>query len=89
MDKIVGKTESGFEYELDKEKLDDMYLFDAIGEVDEGHMEKLPKLVTLLLGEEQKKKLYKHLEDENHRVTVEACVKEVIEILQNNQSTKN
>ena len=51
--------------------------------------EKLPKLLTLLLGEEQKKKLYKHLEDENGHVSIEKCAKEVIEILNSNQSTKN
>ncbi len=89
MDKIVGTTESGFEYRINKAELDNMYLFDVISDVDDGHLEKLPKLLTLLLGEEQKKKLYKHLEDENGHVSIEKCAKEVVEILNSNQSTKN
>ncbi len=89
MDKIVGKTESGFEYEINKAELNNMYLFDVISDVDDGHLEKLPKLLSLLLGEEQKKKLYKYLEDEKGHVSIEKCAKEVVEILNNNQSTKN
>lgn len=55
---IKGVTESGFAFELDAARLDNMELVDAIAEVDGGNLLVVSKLCRLLLGDSERKKLY-------------------------------
>ena len=57
---IKGKTKSGFSYELDKERLNNYELLEAIEELEENPLV-LSRVVNLLLGKEQTKKLKDHL----------------------------
>ena len=85
---IKGKTKSGFSYELDKERLNNYELLEAIEELEENPLV-LSRVVNLLLGKEQTKKLKDHLRTENGIVPTENMSEEITEIFQNQGETKN
>ena len=68
---MKGKTSTGFEFDIEDERLDDMELVDIMAEIDENPL-LMPKLCKMLLGEEQKKRLYDHLRSDDGRVPIEA-----------------
>lgn len=57
---IKGTTESGFSYKISDEVRDDMELLEAIMRVDGGDNGAVPIMLDMLLGKEQKEKLYEH-----------------------------
>ena len=69
---VKGKTSTGFEFEIDEQKLDDMEFMDALAEVDENPL-KFSKVMKMMLGEEQRQRLYDHLRNEDGRVPIEAA----------------
>lgn len=82
------KTASGFEFEVDDNVLDDMRLIDmlaALMDDDTPEFQKvvaMPKLLTFILGAEQKTALYKMIANENGgRVPVEKVSAALGEIL--------
>lgn len=85
---IKGKTNSGFEFEIQEHVLDSMELLEAIVEADENPLV-MPKIVNMILGKEQKKKLYEHLRTKDGNVPIMAVAQEVAEIFQHNQQGKN
>lgn len=85
---IKGKTKSGFSYELDKERLNNYELLESIEELEENPLV-LSRVVNLLLGKEQTKKLKDHLRTENGIVPTEKMSEEITEIFQNQGETKN
>lgn len=86
---IRGKLESGFEYEVTEEVRDNMELLDAIVEADENPLA-VSKVVKLLLGEDQRRKLYDHLRTENGNVPIQAVCNAVAEIFRGaGQAVKN
>lgn len=85
---IKGKTKSGFSYELDKERLNNYELLEAIEELEENPLV-LSRVVNLLLGKEQTKKLKDHLRTQNGIVPTEKMSEEITEIFQNQGETKN
>ena len=85
---IKGKTKSGFSYELDKERLNNYELLEAIEELEENPLV-LSRVVNLLLGKEQTKKLKDHLRTENGIVPTEKMSEEITEIFKNQGETKN
>ena len=85
---IKGKTKSGFSYKLDKERLNNYELLEAIEELEENPLV-LSRVVNLLLGKEQTKKLKDHLRTENVIVPTEKMSEEITEIFQNQGETKN
>lgn len=85
---IRGTTESGFEYEICDEALDDYELLEVLAEIDAGNSGKVPQMVCLLLGEEQKNALKEHCKV-NNRVVASKMLGEVIEILHSNKTGKN
>ena len=86
---IRGKTSTGFDFEIDETKLDDMEFLDALSEVDENPL-KFSKIVKIMLGEDQRKRLYDHLRNEDGRVPVDAANAAIIEIMEySKDETKN
>lgn len=86
---IRGKTSTGFEFEIDEMKLDDMEFLDALSEVDENPL-KFSKIIKMMLGEEQRSRLYDHLRTEDGRVPVDAANAAIIEIMEySKDDTKN
>lgn len=83
-----GKTSSGFVYEFDETRLDDMRFVDVMAVVvDENAKEfdqivAVSKLVEMLLGKDLKEKLYNHLAEQNGgRVPISAFKKALEEIM--------
>lgn len=86
---ICGKLKSGFEYEVAEEVRDNMELLDAIVEAEENPLA-VSKVVKLLLGEDQRRKLYDHLRTEKGNVPILAVSNAVAEIFQgSSQAVKN
>lgn len=76
---VNGKTKTGFEFEYDEQRLDDMEFIEVAAAVDE-NVTLLPKLLNMVLGEEQKKRLYDHLRTEDGRVPTQAVADAIEEI---------
>ena len=85
---MKGKTTTGFEFDIEDERLDDMELVDIMAEIDETPL-LMPKLCKMLLGEEQKKRLYDHLRSEDGRVPIEATTNAIQEIFNSPGDLKN
>lgn len=86
---IQGKTTSGFEYQIEEKTLDNMELLDAVVEADSNPLA-ISRVVKMLLGDEQRKKLYDHLRTESGNVPILAVSEIVAEIFRNSgQPGKN
>jgi len=85
---IRGKLESGFEYEVAEEVRDNMELLDAIVEAEENPLA-VSKVVKLLLGENQRRKLYDHLRTDKGNVPILAVSEAVAEIFAGSGAGKN
>lgn len=80
----AGTLSNGFKYEIDEVIFDDMRFLDALAEADDGDPLAASRVCNMLLGKEQKRALYKQLQNEDGRVPIEAaleCVKEIMEAL--------
>ena len=76
---IEGKTQSGFKFKLDEEKLDDMEILEYLSDV-EDDLSQLPKLLVVFLGEEQKKRLYDFVKKKDGRVSIKTTYSILLEI---------
>lgn len=86
---IKGVTESGFEFELEENLLNDMEVVDALARLIDDDLLAMPVLANKMLGKEQKKKLYDHIRKEDGRVLIEDFTKEIFDIFaQGGQATK-
>lgn len=74
------KLKNGFEVKVEPDELNDMYFVEALADI-ETDVLALPKVMKMMLGDEQKKALYKSLEDENGRVPIEAITDAITEIM--------
>ena len=86
---INGKTESGFEFGIKEEVLDDYELLEVLGKVDRGEVGYVPDMVEMLLGTEQKNRLKAHIRKEHGRITVTDMINEVMQIFNANKELKN
>lgn len=86
---MKGKTESGFEFNIDESRLDDMRFIDALASLDAGNPIAISQLADIMFDKEQKTKLYRHLSDMEGKVKIESFVKEVTDILTYKEDTKN
>lgn len=77
----IGKTQSGFEFEIAEDTLNNMELVDAIAEVDDNPLA-ISNVVRLLLGKEDRKRLYDHIRTEHGNVPVEAMSTELTQIFE-------
>ena len=86
---LKGKTKSGFEFEIDEKVADDMELLEAIAEAEQ-ETYKFPQVLTKVLGEEQKKRLYDHLRTKKGNVPIEKAMHAFVEIMNTaGEQTKN
>ena len=85
---IKGKTAAGFAYTVDPDDLNSMELLEAIAEVDENPL-RLPAVITMVLGTEQKKAMYDHYRGKNGKVPVDVISAAFVEILSTNNQGKN
>ncbi|EMF0203441.1 hypothetical protein NXK88_002714 [Enterococcus hirae] len=85
---MKGKTKSGFEYKISKERLDNYELLEAIGELETNPLA-LSKVVIMLLGEKQTEALKDHLRTEDGFVPAKKMSEEITEIFESQSNTKN
>lgn len=93
---INGTTSTGFRYEFDETRLDDMRFVDVLAVVvdpDAPRFDKISgasKLLTMLLGPEMKQALYQHIgKDHGGRVPRADLEKALAEIMQSKDAEKN
>lgn len=79
---IEGRTKSGFAYAIDDDNVDQEFL-DALSEAEDGDPLKVSKALRLLLGDEQRKKLYDHLRNDKGKVPIKNVMEAFTEILAN------
>lgn len=85
---MKGITKSGFAFEIQEESLDNYELLEVMAEVDTNPL-LVPKLVTMLLGETQKKKLMEHLRTEHGTVPIKLVTAELTDIFESSNDVKN
>lgn len=88
---IKGKTGTGFEFEIDKEVVEDAEFLELYYSQERSVKDFFP-FITCAIGEEQKKRLYDHVRNENGRVPIERLKEELGDIilsLAENPETKN
>ena len=76
---LNGKTKSGFEFSVDPSVLDNMELLDAVAEIDTNPLA-VSKVISMVLGAQQRKALYDHLRAEDGRVPVKAASDAITDI---------
>jgi hypothetical protein len=93
---IKGTTSTGFAYEYDEERLDDMRFVDVLAVVVDPEAPRFDKiagasqLLTMLLGPDMKKALYEHIgQNYGGRVPRADLEKALEEIMQNKDDAKN
>lgn len=86
---ISGVTKNGFEFEITDERADNMELIDALADIDDGNLLAVSKVLTLLLGPEQKKKMYDFVRTEDGIVSAQTVSEMIVEILAAKKETKN
>lgn len=77
---MKGKTTSGFAYQIDENRLNNMELVDALADAENDNPIAISRACGLLLGKETRAKLYDHLRTPDGRVPIEAVSKDMIEI---------
>jgi len=82
---LKGKTESGFEFEVADAAMNNYELVEVLAEVDTNAL-LLPKLVNMLLGEDQKKRLMDHVRTDDGTVPIDAISAEIMEIFQSGKA---
>ena len=86
---ISGVTKNGFAFEIADERADNMELIDAMADIDGGNILAVSKVLTLLLGPEQKKKMYDFVRTEDGIVSAQTVSEMIVEILATKKETKN
>lgn len=82
MKKIV--LENGLELEVNESALNNMELLDALADMTEGNALALSNVVKLMLGNENRKKLYNFIRKKDGTVPLEEvdkCVTEIMNLL--------
>lgn len=77
---ITGTTKSGFEFSVPEDVVNDMELFEALCDLDDGDATAVVPVVRRVLGN-QKKALYDHLRTDAGRVPVDKVAEEIADIL--------
>lgn len=86
---LRGKTESGFEFELEDNVLDDWKLIKYLRNVDKGDAQYIVDVAERLLGEEQCEKLENFIEEKYGKATGTLMTKEIASILEATKEGKN
>lgn len=86
---LKGKTKSGFVFEIQDERLNNMELLDALAELDAGDSTRISRVLKMLFSSEEKRALYEHLRTPVGTVPIEAVVAELEEIFASGQQAKN
>lgn len=73
------RTRSGFEYDLETEKLNDMRLIDLLAS-DEDDITSVSKILTLMFDKKDRERLYAHVSEDDGRVPIDKVSDEIADI---------
>lgn len=86
---MKGTTKSGFEFEtINKNRLNDMRVIDAINAVKKGDITGLSDLLQFCMDPAERGRLYSHCTTDDGQVSIELVAKEFFEILNYTDETK-
>ena len=88
---VKGKTKSGFAFQIDPEQVNDMEFLERLGAASDD-ITKMPKVMTEILGAEQRAKMYDHLRNESGKVPIDKAMdlfQEILTIANEAAETKN
>lgn len=83
---IQGTTESGFTFKIEDKAVDNYELLEALSKAESNPLQ-VPRIVDMLLGEEQAKELAEHCREDGI-VKLSKISKELEEILSASETTK-
>lgn len=86
-DLFKGVTKQGFHYEIEKKRLENYELVEYLSEVETNPM-LMPKVVTLLLGEDQKNNLKDFLRDKDGLIDSEKLGEVITDIFESREQLK-
>lgn len=81
----TGTTESGFQYTLPPDAIDDYELLEDLCDIDNGDISKIPIIARRLLGDAQLEALKNHVRKKNGRVSATKMVEEITQIFNGSQ----
>ena len=81
MNNLTGITKSGFTYSISEKNLNNYELVEVLGEMESNPL-LLPKVLRLLLGNNQTEKLKNHLRDDDGVISTEKITNELQDIFQ-------
>lgn len=81
MNNLTGITKSGFTYSISEKNLNNYELVEVLGEMESNPL-LLPKVLRLLLGNDQTEKLKNHLRDDDGVISTEKITNELQDIFQ-------
>jgi hypothetical protein len=76
---VKGKTSTGFSFVISDSAINNMELLDALGSLESNPLY-MGRVLSLLLGERQKKKLYDHVRAKDGTVPQDKIGDEIMEI---------
>jgi hypothetical protein len=80
---MIGKTKSGFEFDVKEEALDNYRLLKTLNEVSRGNNGRVTEVVEMLLGSDQEERLMEHVEQINNgNCSATGMVAEIIQIFE-------
>lgn len=85
---MKGITKSGFEWDIDVQKLDDWEILEQLSDMEEGNMLSAPKFLKKLLGGHSKE-LVEHCRQEDGVVPTKKVLDEVFDIFGSLKEGKN
>ena len=79
---LKGVTSTGYAFSLSVDRLNDMELMDAFARLEDSDSPiQMSRVVTMFLGQEEKKKLYDHVRTKDGRVPMDALAEELSEMM--------
>ena len=81
MNNLTGITKSGFTYSISEKNLNNYELVEVLGEMESNPL-LLPKVLRLLLGNDQTEKLKNNLRDDDGVISTEKITNELQDIFQ-------
>ena len=88
---VKGETKSGFKFEIDPNKVNDMDFLERLGDAGDD-ITKMPRIMTEILGQDQRQKMYDHIRNDSGKVPIEAAMdifNEILTIANEARETKN
>lgn len=79
---VKGKTKTGFEFEINENAFNDMEVLDALSALNKGEVFAISDLCNKLFGNEQKKRLYDHIREEDGRIPLEKFSDELKDVME-------